>query len=342
MGEQGKVILERKRIDYVDVFRGVGIVLMIMGHIGFGTIFDYWIHAFHMPMFFFVSGYFYQNRDISVIEFIKKKCRSLLIPYFTFAIFHYCMWLCFNHSGIHLEPLQRIFFVNTTGDGIPIAGALWFLTALFWSDVIYFILNKMIKNQMKLSITVLIIAIAGNCLPNILAFRLPWAMDVAFVGIGIYHIACLLHKLEDNVHIHKVFHMNWFTIFCVALIDTVLIFQNRYVNMRTGQYGFIPLFWLNAILLIIVGWNITRKLSELSGKNRMLQIVINGLKDIGKNSIVYLCLNQFIIKVCEIVIDKVCPVEILKAFFIFVFVMSLLWILENIIVKTKLKIFIGK
>mgnify|MGYP007030225338 CR=1 FL=1 len=34
---------------------------MIMGHVGFGGHFDKWIHAFHMPMFFFVSGMFFRS-----------------------------------------------------------------------------------------------------------------------------------------------------------------------------------------------------------------------------------------------------------------------------------------
>lgn len=44
-----------KRIAYIDYFRCAGIVLMIMGHIGFGGRFDTLIHAFHMPMFFLCS-----------------------------------------------------------------------------------------------------------------------------------------------------------------------------------------------------------------------------------------------------------------------------------------------
>lgn len=38
--------LERK--EHIDIFRGLGIILMIMGHIGFGGAFNHFIHAFHM------------------------------------------------------------------------------------------------------------------------------------------------------------------------------------------------------------------------------------------------------------------------------------------------------
>jgi len=48
------------RVVYIDLFRGVGVLLMILGHLGLGKAFDHYIHAFHMPMFFFVSGFFFK------------------------------------------------------------------------------------------------------------------------------------------------------------------------------------------------------------------------------------------------------------------------------------------
>ena len=47
----------KKRIEYIDVYRGLGIILMIMGHIYFGKLFDIFIHAFHIPMFFIIDYY---------------------------------------------------------------------------------------------------------------------------------------------------------------------------------------------------------------------------------------------------------------------------------------------
>ena len=53
----------KNRVEWMDVFRGTGIILMIMGHIGFGDHFDIFIHAFHMPMFFFISGFFFKHKE---------------------------------------------------------------------------------------------------------------------------------------------------------------------------------------------------------------------------------------------------------------------------------------
>ena len=54
-----------------------GIILVVLGHSGFEDPFiaeklrwlDTWIYMFHMPLFFFISGYLYSltNRDFSEI-----------------------------------------------------------------------------------------------------------------------------------------------------------------------------------------------------------------------------------------------------------------------------------
>lgn len=69
---QGIYMAEIKRLDEIDILKAIGIILMVMGHIGFGSIFDYWIHAFHMPMFYLISGFLYK-RKIRVLKSLQIK-----------------------------------------------------------------------------------------------------------------------------------------------------------------------------------------------------------------------------------------------------------------------------
>lgn len=52
----------KKRIISIDLIRGAAIVMMVMGHVGFGNSFAHWINGFHMPIFFFISGYFFMRK----------------------------------------------------------------------------------------------------------------------------------------------------------------------------------------------------------------------------------------------------------------------------------------
>lgn len=46
------------RIDSLDILKGIGIILVVVGHmIGNQLYIRPWIYAFHMPLFFMVSGY---------------------------------------------------------------------------------------------------------------------------------------------------------------------------------------------------------------------------------------------------------------------------------------------
>ena len=129
---------KQARVEYIDLLRGFGIILMIMGHVGFGSIFDKWIHGFHMPMFFIVSGYFYKARSFG--DLLKRRAKTLLIPYIAFGIIC-CIIPTALMKSLDENTFRILFFENT--DGIPIAGALWFLTAMFFTDIIYSILDKM-------------------------------------------------------------------------------------------------------------------------------------------------------------------------------------------------------
>lgn len=84
--------MKEKRIEYIDVFRAFGIILMIMGHIWFGVWFDKFIHAFHMPMFFIISGYFCKCDEVEEkfkfwLKYVIKEAKALLVPYWVFEYF---------------------------------------------------------------------------------------------------------------------------------------------------------------------------------------------------------------------------------------------------------------
>lgn len=78
-------IIRKSRMDYIDIYRAFGIILMVMGHIGFGGKFDKFIHAFHMPMFFFISVFFYKEKYIDIKKYAVDKAKKLLTPYFVFG-----------------------------------------------------------------------------------------------------------------------------------------------------------------------------------------------------------------------------------------------------------------
>ena len=68
-----------KRLQYVDIARGIAMICIILGHLGNPSI-NRVVFTFHVPIFFFITGYFTNNKR-RFPEFAKNKLRTLIVPY---------------------------------------------------------------------------------------------------------------------------------------------------------------------------------------------------------------------------------------------------------------------
>lgn len=91
------MIMERDK--RIDVLRAWGIFLVIAGHSG--SPFSGFIYTFHMPLFFFITGYLrYNGKVYSWRSFIAKKIKSVLVPY---VIFWVVSMLIYNQIKCYME-----------------------------------------------------------------------------------------------------------------------------------------------------------------------------------------------------------------------------------------------
>ena len=337
------------RITYIDIFKGIGILFMVMGHIGFSSIFDKWIHAFHMPMFFFISGYLSKNisqPNGGGREYILKKIKTLIVPYISFGFFHFIFWyIVINKMQYHFGLLKNLLWTNTYT--LPIAGALWFLTALFFVDIFYLLIEKFITCNFLKFFIILLISTFGTIETKVFPFRFPYAIDSAFVGIGLFYIGRLVKNHKEEKIIHSLLNMKVLSIIILTFVVGMLIFLNGYINMRSSKYAFIPLFWINAIFSSIIILNISKFMEKLFAHG-IFKLIKKELTFVGSNSIVYVCLNQIVILLISHFAEILYPLrnENLVKYsintIIFIITMIILHTLTFLIKHTKLKIFIGK
>jgi fucose 4-O-acetylase-like acetyltransferase len=88
------------RVAWVDFAKGIGIFLVVLGHTIRGIFtynyaensgvlqwLDTWIYAFHMPLFFFISGLFIQrSAQRGWIEFASRKLGAIVYPYVIWSL----------------------------------------------------------------------------------------------------------------------------------------------------------------------------------------------------------------------------------------------------------------
>lgn len=341
------MIPAKNRLGYIDIFKGIGILLMIMGHTWFGPNFDHFIHGFHMPMFFFISGFLFTSSStekMKVSAYIIKKAYRLLLPYCIWGVGSYFVWIV-RWGNRSWDPFVHLLFENTTG--LPIAGAMWFLTAFFIAEIIYFLLVRYVKNMKFRTFLVCVIAFSGNVATKLLPFRLPYAMDAAFVGVGLIHIGYCIKTYLYKGEMLNIKKGNIAVIIAIGIFTTILIFKNGEVNMRKGLYANIALFWFNSISASLVGLNISYMISMC--RNGMVQRLIKPLKRIGRNSMLYLCLNELILSevgnVLYMLDHKIEFIHIdgmVFSIFAFMTTMLILYVADIVICGTKLRICVGQ
>ncbi|MBR3825869.1 MAG: acyltransferase family protein [Lachnospiraceae bacterium] len=137
--------IKTKRIAYLDMARGIGMVLVVLGHIEYlGAGWLRYVTAFHMPLFFFVSGILICKKKEEEKPFaglIKKKLVSIMVPYVIFSLLSFLI----ESSRIWVKGLDewnvvlRQLFQSCCLQGVS---TLWFLPALFMGEVIFIGIRK--------------------------------------------------------------------------------------------------------------------------------------------------------------------------------------------------------
>ena len=157
----------RKRLDYLDMAKGLGMILVLIGHLQGDSIFTFspyiqplctYIFSFHMPMFFIISGILIAVRndeDRPFKELAGSRFRGIMIPYYWFSFFYLIFVVI---SLIKGEIAPQSLYVNIwyvlSGYGMNV---LWFLPALYLGELLFFLLKRNIRKEL-LFIPVIVIS----------------------------------------------------------------------------------------------------------------------------------------------------------------------------------------
>ena len=135
----------KNRIDWIDISKGILIILVVLGHSQISTLLKILINSFHMPAFFILSGITFKS-SINFNKFVKKKFFSLIMPYliFSFIMILYQLTKAFLFSGYKFDIISGLVSIV-----LPISGrvatsvyGLWFLPCLFLTEILAYFIFK--------------------------------------------------------------------------------------------------------------------------------------------------------------------------------------------------------
>ena len=253
----------------------------------------------------------------------------MLIPYFVFGILFIFVDLIWNK----FDPIRvkNLFWISTNKLGI--ADALWFLIALFFTNIIYFWINKFKDENIKW-IVVIFATLLGCDFKSMLKFALPYAIGPALVGVGLFHVGRCVKKY-DSFLTEKV--KIWHLLILLPILY-YLIFKNGYINMRSELYANRSLFLIIAILSSVLCIPISNYIYKFLNNN----FISKWLCEVGRDSIVYVCFNQFAILLLNKYLPQISIFSKMRNIWILIFSFVIMYLINLILTKTKLKILIGR
>ena len=268
-----------ERLSWLDVLKGIGIILVVIGHVYSNrTVFN-WLYSFHMPLFFLVAGWVYKEK--SVLTDIKRRIQTIVVPYFSFGLLVLFYWQVierrFRDSDMSfMDSLLGLF--SGSYDNLDFNVHLWFLPCFFVTVVLFNILVNLGGRKFAY-IAVALMSLVYVVLPMP---ELPWGFNRVFKYIGFYAVGFFGAGRET-----KIVDRNVGT-GAIAVILLALNFFLALHNLTTGIMWFVTaMIGVSSIILI----------SQLINENRILQYF-------GRISLIVLCIHgpvyRIVVKIVSI------------------------------------------
>jgi len=248
----------RERISWIDIARGIGILAVIYAHGLDGHSIRYLFYAFHIPLFFFLSGVvFHHKNHESFYSIVRSAVKNILIPYFLFATLSYSFWLITtNFSQFSIENLPKTLFNILYGNGNQkqffYNAVLWFLPCLFITRILFGILTMISTKRIFLALALFVFSVGGYAVslfsPKL---TLPFGFEAALTGVVFFGIGFLFHSLLP--HVKHLLEKHRMVIFATGLSVCILVatvnftLSGHQIDMRLNRLDNYFLFYLAAL-----------------------------------------------------------------------------------------------
>lgn len=333
-----------KRIIWLDMAKGYGMILVIAAHVGVGAV-GTWIYSFHIPLFFFLSGYVF-NEKSNFMLFIKSKCRSMLVPYVCLglSLFIFDTFERYYTSGaLNYSDCVSILFSYIVQRRMS---TLWFLACLTCLNFAFYFIKKVLKTNGKM----LILAFATTCIGTLYykagGNALPWNIDVCLMAYPFFLMGYLYREKSECIDKYlddKKYSIYIFFILVIINIVSCLFslgISGRRTDMYDSSYGCVPFALISALSGIACVIIISKKTN------------IKLVRYVGKNSLLYFAWHQTIMMPLSATILSLFRFSIndasnsvligLYKMLQFILIMLLLTVSNYCIVRTKLRFILGK
>ena len=280
----------------------MAIILMALGHSGCGIPYvKEYIYMFHMPLFFFLSGFCFNCKYLKLPWiYLWKRIKRLYWPYVKYGLIF--LWLrnvfftlhiydeqygWINHRITVIDGLKQSANIILHMGGVDcLLAPFWFLRALFFGTVIAYCAKLLFKNTLMSSILCLFLAILFNHTKWFIPILHPQIFAASFLFLIGYSFA--EYKMSRFSTIMSV----------LGLIITFVGIFFCYMEMGNAFYDnirFIPYL----IIAIIATWSLKSLFERWNEQPSWLQHLLSFA---GKNTMAVLTFNYLALKIVSYLI----------------------------------------
>ena len=293
-----------KREVWLDNIKFIAMLLVVVYHTPprYDTAHEVALFNMGAPVFFFAAGYLFNiARQKNFLSFLKHRARQILVPYTTFFIIFYALWLVVGRrmAGPEEQAIGTLTPLWQFIQGKPdvVLGPFWFLACLFTMQLIYYPIKRYLSGYWPLVVAV-VLSLSLFVIPP-LPWVTYWNLDRALLYMPIYAVGNCCRPLIDKFTFNTPSRSFLWCILAVLGLG-FLIYAPVHINKEVA-YILAP----EAVILVLPFYTAVCK--WLGGSS-----AVNGFaRVVAITSITYLALQNYLIGVIKIIAGKVLGTAIL-------------------------------
>ncbi len=296
--------MNQRRVLWLDVAKGITIILMMLGHTSIPKPINSFIFSFHMPLFFMASGWCTSWNNSTLRTFTVRKIKSLVVPFVIYSFLVLLIaWI------IDYDSITLLSVIKNGWQGY----ALWFIPVLFLALVISRIVMTVPDKKIQV-----ILAIALMFNGTVLRYNrisLPWTLSSVPYAAFLVLIGGWLKKISFIIDKPK-----WWRVLLLLLI-TIFISQNRRLDIAWNQITPVMLLTVGAVSGTLMVFSVSSYI------DRYLPMFSKIFQLIGKETFVILSFSQIL----GFFVQFIIPCNKIVEYIIVFMLLALFAIVKNLI-----------
>lgn len=314
----------------LDFAKGLCIILMVIGHSGCPYLLGDFIYMFHMPCFFFISGYLLNDKYMTDLKTgLSRKLKETYKPFVKWSVFFLTLnaffrFLILKESYSVHELIEKTVQILTMSHIERLVGGYWFLISLCIASIIslfaLYVLRKYSETvRMIILFIIIICALLFGVLQDFIRIPIPYQFqEKTCMGLAFYLSGYIFRKIKVSYQSLPSIYSGLFLMIPAIAAFFVHWGIDSCVGLQIIPYYFTAICGILGVLC----------LSSSLPQGR----IYDSVAYIGRKTLIILTFHFFAFKIISAVYIFICdlPIQALSEYPVIKSTVGWLWVIYSI------------